>query len=78
MTAEHADISVGSVEGLEGWNTVVVRNKKAGDIMQAAIDDHYIEIDQLSKGNFDHLKEASLNKREQGRMAREEMKQRES
>lgn len=78
MTAEHADISVGSVEGLEGWNTVVVRNKKAGDIMQAAIDDHYIEIDQFPKENFGHLKEASLKKREQGRIAREEMKQRES
>lgn len=78
MTAEQADISVGSVEGLDGWNTVVVRNKKAGDIMQAAVDDNYIEIDQLPKENFNHLKEASLNKKEKGRIAGEEMRQRES
>ena len=69
---------MGSVEGLDGWNTVVVRNKKAEDIMQAAVDDNYIEIDQLPKENFNHLKEASLNKREKGRIAREEMRQRES
>jgi len=77
MTAEHADISVGSVEGLEGWNTVVVRNKKAGDIMQAAIDDQFIEIDQLPEENLEHLKEASLNKREKSKIAAEEMKRRE-
>lgn len=74
MTAEHADISVGSVEGLEGWNTVVVRDKEAGDIIQAAIDDQYLETDELPKENFEHLKEASLNKREQGSIAREEMR----
>jgi len=78
MTAEHADISVGSVEGLEGWNTVVVRSQKGEEIMTAAVEDNHIQIDNLPKENFDHLKEASLNKREKSRIATEEMKRRES
>ena len=76
MTAEHADISVGSVEGVEGWNTVVVRSQKGEEIMATAFEDNQIQIDDLPKENLDHLKEASLNKRERSTMADEEMKRR--
>lgn len=78
MTAEHADISVGSVEGIVGWNTVVVRSQKGEEIMMAAVQDNQIQIDDLPKENLDHLREASLNKREKSKIAREEMKRRES
>ena len=78
MTAEYADISVGSVEGIEGWNTVIVRSQKGAEIMNAAIHDNHIRVDNLPKENLDHLKEASLNKRERSRISKEEMKRRES
>ena len=36
MTSEFADISVGSVEGLEGWNTVIIRTENGAELMDMA------------------------------------------
>jgi len=36
MTAEFADISVGSVEGIEGWNTVLIRTNIGLELMKRA------------------------------------------
>jgi coenzyme F420 hydrogenase subunit beta len=60
MTNEFADISVGTVEGQEDWNTVIVRTKKSEKLLQGAIDAGIIETKPLEKERFNHLCEASL------------------
>lgn len=63
MTAEYADISVGSVEGIEGWNTVIVRSKLGSDLMEGARKTGLLEVKDLPVENLNHLKEASLIKK---------------
>jgi len=63
MTNEFADISVGTVEGKEDWNTVIVRTKKGEKFLQRAIDAGVIETEPLEKERFDHLCEASLTRK---------------
>jgi coenzyme F420 hydrogenase subunit beta len=60
MTNEFADISVGTVEGQEDWNTVIVRTKKGEKLLKKAIDAGVIETKPLEKERFNHLCEASL------------------
>jgi coenzyme F420 hydrogenase subunit beta len=60
MTNEFADISVGTVEGEENWNTVIVRTKEGEKILQAIINAEIIETRPLEKERFAHLCEASL------------------
>jgi len=63
MTNEFADISVGTVEGEEDWNTVIVRTKEGEKILQAAIDAGVIETKPLEKKRLNHLCEASLTRK---------------
>ncbi len=63
MTAEFADVSVGSAEGIEGWNTVIVRSQAGADLMQMARARGAIETDALPEANLAHLKEAALLKK---------------
>jgi coenzyme F420 hydrogenase subunit beta len=63
MTAELSDISVGTVEGKEGWNTVIVRTATGEDLLRRAKKAGIIETRPLPKNNLDHLIEASLLKK---------------
>jgi coenzyme F420 hydrogenase subunit beta len=63
MTAELSDISVGTVEGKEGWNTVIVRTAAGENLIKEAQKSGVIEIQPLPKDNLYHLKEASLLKK---------------
>ena len=63
MTSEFSDISVGSVEGLEGWNTVIVRTEVGAELMEIAKAKGNLETDTLSPQNLAHLKEAALLKK---------------
>ncbi len=63
MTAEFTDISVGSVEGVEGWNTVIVRTPRGADIIGDAKKKGKLEIKDLPAQSLAHLKEASLIKK---------------
>ena len=63
MTAELSDISVGTVEGKEGWNTVIVRTAMGEDLLRRAKKAGVIETRPLPKNNLNHLKEASLLKK---------------
>ncbi len=63
MTSELSDISVGTVEGKEGWNTVIARTAKGEDFLKQAKKAGVIETRPLPKNNLDHLKEASLLKK---------------
>ena len=63
MTAELSDISVGTVEGKEGWNTMIVRTAKGDDLLTRAKKAGVLEIRPLAKNSLRHLKEASLLKK---------------
>jgi len=63
MTAEFADISVGSVEGIEGWNTVIVRTDTGAKLIEMAKKSGILEFDTLPEDKLAHLKEASLIKK---------------
>jgi coenzyme F420 hydrogenase subunit beta len=63
MTSELSDISVGTVEGKEGWNTVIARTAMGEDLLKQAKKAGIIETRSLPKNNLDHLKEASLLKK---------------
>lgn len=63
MTSEFADISVGSVEGIEGWNTVIIRTEVGAELMEMAKAKGKLEIDSLPGENLAHLKEAALLKK---------------
>ena len=63
MTSEFSDISVGSVEGEEGWNTVLVRTEKGEELVKRAEAEDVIESRPLPGDKLSHLKEASLLKK---------------
>jgi coenzyme F420-reducing hydrogenase beta subunit len=63
MTSEFADVSVGSVEGIEGWNTVVVRTKVGAELVSLAREKGELETGSLPAANLAHLKEAALIKK---------------
>lgn len=63
MTSEFADISVGSVEGIDGWNTVIVRTANGAKLVEMARKQGKLEINALPAENLAHLKEAALNKK---------------
>lgn len=63
MTAEKADLSVGTVEGMEEWNTLIIRTKIGQELLELADKKGVLELEQLPRSNLEHLKEASLAKR---------------
>lgn len=63
MTSEFADISVGSVEGIKGWNTVIVRSQAGAELMGIAMAKGKLETDSLPPENLAHLKEAAQLKK---------------
>jgi len=63
MTAELADVSVGTVEGAPGWNTILVRTKNGEELLGQAERLGALETRPLPEENLAHLKEASLLKK---------------
>jgi len=64
LTAEHADISVGSIGSEPGWSTVIIRTKKGAEIFQKALDLNLIvknEIEEDSK-SFNGLRRIAKSK----------------
>ncbi len=74
MTAEWSDISVGAIEGIDEWNTVVLRTDLGLRLMEQATEDGVVKVDDLPKKNLMHLAEASFNKKERGRLTRGEIR----
>ncbi len=67
MTAELADLSVGMVEGEEGWNTVILRSEEGKRLFREAAEEGEIEVAPLEKERLEHLREASLNKKKRAK-----------
>jgi coenzyme F420 hydrogenase subunit beta len=69
MTAEFADISVGSARLPEGWeeakhwNQIIVRTKEGEELLALAKSRGILEFRDVPKGNLDRLKQASMNKK---------------
>jgi coenzyme F420 hydrogenase subunit beta len=63
MTSEFADVSVGSIEGAEGWNTVIVRTDAGSNLMEIAKKKGKLQTKKLPESNLEHLKEASILKK---------------
>lgn len=63
MTAEFADISVGSVEGIEGWNTVLVRTDAGVKLIELSKAKGKLDTGHLPSQSLAHLKEAALLKK---------------
>lgn len=64
MTAEFADISVGSGRALfKGWNTVIVRTKAGAELVEIAKKRSAMEIQPIPDESLTNLKRASLNKK---------------
>jgi coenzyme F420 hydrogenase subunit beta len=66
MTAELADLSVGAAEGIEGWNTLIVRSEAGAKVVAAGRAAGALEVTPLPEANLEHLKEAASLKRRRG------------
>jgi len=71
MTGENADISVGMVEGKAEWNTVIIRSEQGARVFEAALESGLIEKRPLDSERWNHLQEASLNKKRRALMEAE-------
>ena len=63
MTSEFADLSVGAAEGIEGWNTVIVRSEAGAKLVETARTAGVLEVAALPGTSLEHLKEAALLKK---------------
>lgn len=64
LTAEFADISVGSGRGeVLNWNTVVIRTEKGAELVDSAIKKGVIETTPIPEENMSRLKKAVSSKR---------------
>jgi coenzyme F420 hydrogenase subunit beta len=72
MTSELSDLSVGTVEGVDGWNTVVVRSDRGDDLFKRALDAGFIESRPMPDENSQHLKMASVLKKQRALKALKE------
>ncbi len=72
MTAEFADISVGSARSPEGWdvdrhwNQVIVRSRAGEALISLAREKGVLEFKPVPQGNLDKLKSAAAGKRKRG------------
>ncbi len=63
MTAENADVSVGMVEGRQGYNTVIIRTERGQSLFYGAQASGYLDLARLDDGRWKHLNEASMTKK---------------
>lgn len=63
MTSEKADISVGSVEGCQDWNIVVIRTEIGVRLFNDAVAKGFLDLQELPETALTHLREAALNKK---------------
>jgi coenzyme F420 hydrogenase subunit beta len=63
LTAELADLSVGSVESQPGWNTVLIRSEAGWALLERARRAGSLELRELPQPDMEHLWAASLEKK---------------
>jgi len=63
MTAEWADVSVGALEGVDGWNTLIVRTETGEDLVREAVDAGRIVTEVLPESTLAQLEGAAAAKK---------------
>ncbi len=65
LTAEQADISVGSIGSEPGWSTVIIRTQKGADLFQKALDLEIIEKKEIKEDDksFVYLERIAKSKK---------------
>jgi coenzyme F420 hydrogenase subunit beta len=64
MTAEWTDLSVGMFEGRPGWNTLLVRSRTGAELVDNAVADGWLIIENFPQANQKALAYADLAKKE--------------
>lgn len=67
MTAESADIAVGAAEGAPGWNTVLIRTERGGELFREARSKNVLQVQPLPDENWEHLRTAVAGKKKRAR-----------
>lgn len=63
FTSEQSDVSVGSVGSPEGWSTLIIRNKKGLELIEAAENDNYIETKSMGEGGLKIMEKLANEKK---------------
>jgi len=63
MTAEFTDVSVGVFETSGAWNTLIIRTERGEAMVDDAVKNGYLELDDMPAENLEHLKMAAGNKK---------------
>lgn len=72
MTSELADISIGALEAVPGWNTVIVRSQRGSELLDKARNSGTLVVEEYPSAEWERLLQASLNKKTRGLTALEE------
>ncbi len=67
MTAEWADVSVGAYEGKPGWNTLIIRSEKGEVMVDEAVKEGFLIVDELPALNLAHLIQGADGKKRRAR-----------
>jgi coenzyme F420 hydrogenase subunit beta len=63
MTAEWSDLSVGSFEGKPAWNTLIIRTEKGQKLVDLAVAEGYLVLNEFPSTSLDHLISGAVNKK---------------
>lgn len=63
MTSEFADVSVGVLEGRADMNTLIVRTARGEEMVEGAVKEGYLAVQEMPKANLEHLMTAAGNKK---------------
>ncbi|TFG37383.1 MAG: hypothetical protein E4H39_02290, partial [Syntrophobacterales bacterium] len=63
MTSEFSDLSVGVLEGRPDINTLIIRTERGQKIVNEAVQEGYLILDDIPEDNLEHLMWAAGNKK---------------
>lgn len=63
MTAEFADVSVGALEGEDGWNTLIVRTERGERLVAEAVEKGYLLTGPMPPESLVNLEKGALGKK---------------
>lgn len=63
MTAELTDLSVGALEGEDGWNTLIIRSEKGERLVADAVAKGFLETGPMPAENLANLEKGALGKK---------------
>lgn len=62
LTSETSDISIGSIGSKDGWSTIIIRTQKGLDVINDAVEQGYIEAQDLTQSQYKLLNKIASNK----------------